>query len=427
MPIVFVHGVGARDEKGFESIREFLQRYIAPAISKAEGPVPIHHGYWGDLASHFAWDGASQPKGPILGQGGTIESIDIRANKLASVSKQLSNLPGGNVSSGPLIAAGPAMATNAQSVRLKDLSTADLSNLCASVLANESASSFSSEKERALAIIAADEVAHDPGTALALALCGDTKSELTALESRIRQRYNEYKAKQSDALAGQGFTQWLDDLTPRLSETLSRVTDTPGYVVSRLAAECRTPLNSFITNFIGDVFCYLNNRGNSEAIGDIPNRILNVLKSAHSDSVQRNNEPIIVLTHSMGGQIVYDLVTHFLPKCAQFKDIKIDFWCATASQVGLFEELKLFIEKEPSCSLKAGKHAPFPPKANLGHWFNVWDFNDFVSYTGKPIFDGIDDESYDSGMFLLQAHGGYLARPSFYQRLATKIESALSV
>lgn len=427
MPIVFIHGVGARDENGFDSVREFLHRYISPVVSRASGEVPIHHGYWGDLASQFAWDGASQPKGPILHQGGFNESAVDKANRLASVSTQLADIPAGTVSNGPLIAAGPATTSAAQSLRLKTLSAEQLSDLCASVLVNEPISRFSSESDRALAIIAADEVACDQTTLLALAQCSNIQEEIATLESRIRHRYNDYKSQQDNALVGQGFTQWLADFTPRLSETLNRATDAPGYVVSRLAAECRTPLNSFITNFIGDVFCYLNNRGTSEAIGEIPQRILNVLRMAHTDSVQRNNEPIVVLTHSMGGQIVYDLVTHFLPQCDQFADIKIDFWCATASQVGLFEELKLFIEKDSSYCAETNTLVPFPPRANLGHWLNVWDYNDFISYTGKPMFDGIDDEAYDSGMFLLQAHGGYLARPSFYQRFARKIQSALSL
>ena len=36
----------------------------------------------------------------------------------------------------------------------------------------------------------------------------------------------------------------------------------------------------------------------------------------------------------------------FLCKNDEFKDIKIDFWCSTASQVGFFEELKLFLASD---------------------------------------------------------------------------------
>jgi hypothetical protein len=54
----------------------------------------------------------------------------------------------------------------------------------------------------------------------------------------------------------------------------------------------------------------------------------------------------------------------------------------------------------------------------------VWDRNDFVSYTVDGIIDGVDDESYYSGMFLVGAHSGYLVRPSFYRRFAKKLEAA---
>jgi hypothetical protein len=124
----------------------------------------------------------------------------------------------------------------------------------------------------------------------------------------------------------------------------------------------------------------------------------------------------------MGGQIVYDLVTHFLPKTQS--NLRIDFWCATASQVGLFEEMKLFLASTPQYSKGNGNKVPFPDKQYLGLWWNVWDHNDFISYTAAPIIDGIDDESYESGVSLIKAHGEYLLRPSFYRKFGDKLAAA---
>ena len=123
----------------------------------------------------------------------------------------------------------------------------------------------------------------------------------------------------------------------------------------------------------------------------------------------------------MGGQIVYDALTSFLPGDPDpvLRDARIDFWCATASQVGFFEEAKLFLASK--ATYKTGHEVPFP-QAHLGVWWNVWDHNDFLSYTVKNIVNGVMDESFDSGMSLIEAHGGYVRRPSFFRR---KIAQAL--
>ena len=123
----------------------------------------------------------------------------------------------------------------------------------------------------------------------------------------------------------------------------------------------------------------------------------------------------------MGGQIVYDAITHFLDRDPAYRDVRIDFWCATASQVGSFEEIKLFLASDPA--YKTGHPVPFPA-AHLGVWWNVWDHNDFLSFTARDIIAQIDDGPYDSGNSLLAAHGGYLERPSFYRALAAKLRSA---
>ena len=128
----------------------------------------------------------------------------------------------------------------------------------------------------------------------------------------------------------------------------------------------------------------------------------------------------------MGGQIVYDIVTHFLPNLPDYKGLRIDFWCASASQVGFFEELKLFLESCEQYSLAAGKLVPYPNRQHLGHWWNVWDHNDFVSYSVKGIIEDVDDELYDTGLDIVWAHLGYLALPSFFRKFGRKVQKALA-
>jgi hypothetical protein len=196
-------------------------------------------------------------------------------------------------------------------------------------------------------------------------------------------------------------------------------------LLGRLATEVRRPLNDLVTLFLGDVFVYLTRRGGPAAggtvPGSIPQTLLTALKDAHEAAP---HEPLVVLTHSMGGQIVYDAITHFLPNLSGYSDIRIDFWCATASQVGLFEEMKVFLASSPDHGRPPKPKVPFPDRRRLGAWWNVWDHNDFISFTAGAIFDGVDDEPYATGYSLIEAHNGYLTRPSFYRRFANKLKEA---
>jgi hypothetical protein len=87
-------------------------------------------------------------------------------------------------------------------------------------------------------------------------------------------------------------------------------------------------------------------------------------------AAESRGEPLVVLTHSMGGQIFYDLVTHFLPRMPEHRGIRIDYWCAAASQVGLFEELGLFLESAPERGPGPAAH---PPREHLGGWSSPKD------------------------------------------------------
>ena len=77
-------------------------------------------------------------------------------------------------------------------------------------------------------------------------------------------------------------------------------------------------------------------------------RVLDALATARENQQARGGEPLVVLSHSMGGQIVYDLVTHFLPRLDRYAGVRIDYWAAAASQIGLFEEMKLFLASDPA-------------------------------------------------------------------------------
>ncbi len=197
----------------------------------------------------------------------------------------------------------------------------------------------------------------------------------------------------------------------------------PGFLLSRGLAMVRPDLNRQSAVFLGDAFRYFAARGSAEQPGTIPLRVLDVLAQAHTVQLQRPGEPLVVFSHSMGGQIIYDLVTHFLPRMPRYGDIHIDFWAATASQIGLFEEMKLFLVSD--LAYGPGNPVPFPDRRFLKAWWNMWDPHDFLSFTVKNIIDDVDDSFFDSGLPVNEAHFGFLQLPSFYSLLAQKLRSGL--
>lgn len=198
----------------------------------------------------------------------------------------------------------------------------------------------------------------------------------------------------------------------------------PGGLVAKAIAIMRHRLNQEQTVFVGDALQYFAHRGTAARPGPIPLRVLTTLAAARANQRQRPGEPLVVMSHSLGGQIIYDIVTHFLPNLPDYANIRIDFWAATASQVGLFEELKLFL----ASSAEYGPHnpVPFPDKRFLGGWWNVWDPHDFLSFTVNGLIAGVDDEFFDSGLWLTEAHYAGIEQPSFYIALAHKLKSYLA-
>jgi hypothetical protein len=183
----------------------------------------------------------------------------------------------------------------------------------------------------------------------------------------------------------------------------------------------RRPIESFLPTFIGDVMTYVAGRGTADAPGPIPQRILDGLEAA-AFAADARDEPLVVLTHSMGGQILYDALTHFIPRMPGYDEIRVDFWCATASQVGFFEELGLFLESDPD-RLAAGELTALPGR--VGGWWNVWDHSDLLSFRAEGIFAGVDDSAFFAAGTLATDHFKYLAQPEFYRMFGERVRARL--
>lgn len=416
MPILYVHGVNVRNREGFEAMQVFARRYIAPTISDDPTGVLITDAYWGDHAFKPTYNGVSRPRTQLLGMGAdglpddevsvmaALDNIDVldRLPSRSNTAPSTGGLAGGGLSSGV-----PDMA-----VDLADMKAEDLGDVLIAALGATGESAVT-QAEMAVAI---DDLVAD-GVLEGLIASNDTLvDQLDTIFDAIADRYS------ADAtLTGQGASGWATKAKDRAAEALSRARGIGSYAISIALAEARPVVNQLVSQFMGDVFVYLDKRGQAGAPGVVPKILLDKLLELQTNKEERGGEPLIVISHSMGGQLVYDAVSHFLPQTPALSHIKIDFWCASASQVGFFEEGKLFIEKDPNH--KIGTKVLFPG-SNLGYWWNVFDQNDFLSFTSKDIFEGVDDAAYSSGMTLIKAHGGYLTRPSFFRKMAETIEAA---
>lgn len=204
-----------------------------------------------------------------------------------------------------------------------------------------------------------------------------------------------------------------------------------------LLSMLRGSVESFLDVFVGDFLSYFVHRGSSEHPGPIQKRALEALSHLYALGQQRGDpsqagglqaggsqkgEPLIVVSHSMGGQIVYDLLSYFLPQHPELSGVRVDFWVNAGSQIGLFEEMKVFAASSDAYSQESGVKVSKPP--NLGYWWDVWDYGDPLSYTVAEIFEGVDTEPFRAGTPLLYDHIAYVGNPAFYTCLAVKLRHA---
>lgn len=428
MPIVYIHGVSIRDDRGWSQLEAMLRRFVAPKISDDPENVAITRVFWGEFGAKFRWSGACTPASPLRD---IMDDLLSQAESSSAVLERLSAGPKELIAKSKRAAAKLRM--NAEDAdeqprlsmrtRLKDFNREKLSDLFAGFISQNT--DGLNNDQTTLALLAADEVAHDNSTSTRLAQCKTLEDEFDLMGDLLTEKYDALRSRLKNSIDAK-VPDWKHKIIAGTYESVARGAHGAGFAFTRAAAEVRMPMNRFVTTFIGDVLTYLKERGDANSPGWIPSTVLSAIGEARENQLERDNEPLIVMSHSMGGQVTYDLITHFMPKMPETKDTRIDFWCATASQVGLFEELKLFLQSSEEYCGEAGNRVPYPDSRHLGYWWNVWDYNDFISYSAKNIIEGIDDEPYNTGMFMVDAHGGYLVLPSFFRRFARKLDHAKS-
>ncbi|AEL07779.1 hypothetical protein [Xanthomonas campestris] len=399
MPIVFVHGVNNRREDadyddGVERMRGFLQNLVAPQIGIDPAQLTTYFPYWGGNGVQFRWKQASLPKSADI-----VETLSLKPPGPGSADLELW-LGEARHQYGP-----GAVSLGGVSRDRGFEEAVDLAWDTASAVAPGGAA-YGDVIEGYLASLA--YVKDHPAPAWAM-----TNSALSNNEfiQKLLQEIQPYRAAiTGKAVESLGLKDWFHSF----KESLSRLGSAPGDAVSAIVTGLgRQSLHEKASRFLGDIFVYLSERGTQAAPGPIVQQILADLDKAQA-ARRLGDDKLVVIGHSLGGVILYDIVTYFRP------DLAFDLFVSVGSQIAVFEEMTLYRASRSDLPPNPPKDRLSKPKA-FGRWLNVYDTNDVFSFRAQGVFDGPDDYRFDTGYGLLQAHGGYFARPSFYKRLAVRL------
>jgi hypothetical protein len=407
MSIIYIHGVKVRSPDHGVALGKPFARWLAPKLATSGASVDYLPVYWGDVAARFRWDLASRPKTAILRAGGADTFAGLGSLREAGARTPLDASP--PAPTGPVL--GRPVAPAAAAPPLASVPREQRADFVADLYL-----AVHPRRKRAEDPIVED--AHVAPLADAAAEVAAQWDAIIAAEATDAIRAAQLVMEVEKRLAGSGivamggFADWMTTA----GETLRRAAVWPGDAVSTVFAELRPVVNEFVAYFIGDVLAYIHERDAAGAAGTMPRRVLEALRSAHRRK-QDTGERIVIITHSMGGQLLYDVLTFYAPHDPGLQGLVVDHWLSCGAQVSLFAELCLF--KGQPTDVAAPAKLPRPAAAQA--WTNFYDLNDLVGFIMAPIFDGVTDKPYDTGFGLAFAHTGYLGRPSFFEAMAAEL------
>lgn len=164
--------------------------------------------------------------------------------------------------------------------------------------------------------------------------------------------------------------------------------------------------------FIGDSFLYFGQRGTPQSPGPIVQKVSDALDEAWSKKGINGDSELIVVAHSMGGNIVTDIASHFRP------DREIDILITVASQFPLFADLHMFPGLET-------RNRPIAKPPNVKRWINFYDVNDVFAFTAQPMFHDVEDVDFASGKLGITTHADCFKFVSLYERMAEAVQKTV--
>jgi hypothetical protein len=185
-----------------------------------------------------------------------------------------------------------------------------------------------------------------------------------------------------------------------------------GYML--LSRRLRPSASAFIGRFIGDVFTYMDNRK------PIRDRVLEGIDAALAARREGDDE-LLLVGHSFGGIILYDVLTSFRP------DLRCELFVTAGSQVALFAEIGRLADNahlEKAFGPSATSTVPRPD--NVARWINIFDPTDLVGFGTRGVFSGVDDYAFETDAFPLISHTAYFDPPRFHMRLRERVREAFA-
>ncbi len=400
MSIVFVHGVNNRESDsyraGVRTLYEFLAEYFGGVTinGKTLGSpphLPTQPPYWGDLGASFAWGMDSLPKGDLQALGGA-----------------------GNVDDAALIAlirdALPGPMGNEPLTELAKHDFRAAIDVVAELAIKNPGAGNNAAADTAKFIMAISEYAKSIPSPPWLANVANDQTFINELQIQVKQHQGGVQALGGGLLNNikQGVLKLKQSAQRMAGSALNKAGD---FASTKALARSRESLNGILGRFFGDIFIYFDGRGDKNDPGEIPKRIIVSLDEAIAKAP---DEPLVLIGHSLGGVISYDILSHFRP------DIEIDLFITVGSQVAHFEEMKLYHASKPG--VKKPQKVAKPD--NILNWINVYDEVDIFAYGVKGVFDGVNfDLHYDTGTYVIKAHSAYFEQAEFYERLVARVNS----
>ena len=335
MPLVFIHGVANRESESYpEKVANrdsfFRQTVLKKIIGNSK--ATIYNPMWGKLIPDFPKDNpiipSVDPKG-VSAFGGSDQLVDAAA-----------------------VIVGDAPPANEVLTTLARQSFGDFVDALWLHAATNPAISDQDDVVSEiveLGMIASAYVAEHPQPGWV----GDAADDDELIEKFVEE-LKKWREVPAEKPGGGGKAEIFESFGPLKSSwkwvkkgggrLKKRVVDVPNNLIIK---KVRPGLTLGLVRFFGDVFFYQTYRGTKGEPGEITSLVIDTIEAARKEA-DAKGEPLILVGHSMGGNIAYDVLTHFRP------DLKVDAMVTVGCQASVFKQLELFKGQEEGGTLPEG-------------------------------------------------------------------------
>jgi hypothetical protein len=440
MPLAFVHGVNTRNDdpdyyRSVAARKAMFERYVVPAVVKQGFPdfTVAEDVYWGDLGVNFGWSLRSVPATNILQSLGPAEdkqNLDLLDLALATTHPEGVQSLGANQ---PFVAAAKkdpgGLVRSVFAGEANSFAPRDTKGATKRIDETEAKKAANQGEHLGLMLIAVEMLARDAEQHPEIIEGTTDGMVLDKIADGVTARYRVLAAERMAQSStddvqhlgnlGNPFG-WIKDHLSKViesSKTTAKlaVAETQRAGTLMVLKQAREGLSRRGLRFLGDVFVYLHHgrAGAHPVSGRVRDTLLTLKGRKNSNG---ESEPFILVTHSFGSEIVYDLLIS-----GALTDLPIDLWVTAGAQTSLFAEMLLF-DGLPTLPANTADFVLGRP-AGVKKWINFYDAADVLSYLHEPVFGktAVADIQARAQANMTNAHGHYFIDPGFYERIATEV------